>query len=351
MTVDYDTMRRLTTLLAFLCITATLSAQSGAVKVACIGFYNFENLFDTLDSPNTRDFEFTPKGPNHYTDKIYREKLDHLADVVSQLGTELTPDGVAVLGVCEIENRQVLEDFVAHPKLAHRNYQIIHFDSRDSRGIDVALIYQAKYFKPTFTKNLPLPTRIQADGDTSYSRDILIVAGELDGEAVAFSVNHWPSRRGGEAATAPLRKAAAKINKTIADSLSAAGVKTIIMGDLNDDPVSESVRLVLDAQGKVKHVKSGRMYNPMYDYYKRGIGTTAYRDAWSLFDQIILTDQFVGNQEGFRFHQAKVFNPPWLTQRLGQYKGYPFRTYSGGSYLGGYSDHFAVYVFLVKALD
>ena len=337
----------ITTCWALLLLTVAAHSQDNAVKLVCVAFYNFENLFDTEDDPLTSDGEFTPQGSYHYTEEIYREKLDRLAEVVAQLGTELTPDGPAILGVCEVENRKVLEDFVAHPRIAHRDYRIVHFESRDRRGIDVALLYQQKYFEIQHAKNLPMATRI-VQGDTSWSRDILVVTGNLDGEPTAVLVNHWPSRRGGELATAPLRNAAAMVNKRVVDSLAARGVRSIVMGDMNDDPVNESMRVVLDAQAKARRIKEGQMYNPMYDFYKRGMGTTAYRDAWSLFDQIVLSHHYVQATDGFRFYKARVFNKPWLVQKLGQYKGYPFRTYAGGTYLGGYSDHFPVYVFLVK---
>lgn len=329
-------------------VTNNAYAQSEH-KVVCVGFYNFENLFDTEDSPDTDDFEFTPEGTNHYTDEIYREKLDHLADVVSQMGTETTPDGVAILGVCEIENRRVLEDFVAHPKVASRKYQIIHYDSRDSRGIDVALLYQGKYFTYDSSISHAMPTYIE-DGDTSYSRDILAVYGKIEGERFVFTVNHWPSRRGGEKATAPLRNSAAQINKRIVDKNTAAGMKTIVMGDLNDDPINMSVKGILRGKTKPEKLTSADMYNPMYDFYKRGLGTTAYRDAWSLFDQLVVSSNLIDDEEGYRFYRAQVFNAPFLTQKMGQYKGYPFRTFSGNTYIGGYSDHFPVFLFLVKRI-
>ncbi len=326
---------------------ANVFAQSEH-KIVCIGFYNFENLFDVYDSPDTDDAEFTPEGSNHYTREIYREKQNHLADVVSQLGIESTPDGVALLGVSEIENRKVLEDFVAHPKIRDRNYQIVHYDSPDSRGIDVALLYQAKYFTYDSSKSIPMPTYINEPGDTSYSRDVLIVYGKMDGEKFAITVNHWPSRRGGEKATAPLRNAAALINKKVVDINTKAGIKTLVMGDLNDDPVNMSVKGILRAQTKSENLASTEMYNPMYAFYKRGIGTTAYQDAWSLFDQVIISSNLVSDDDGYHFYRARVFNESFLTQKLGQYKGYPFRTFSGNTYIGGYSDHFPVYVFLVK---
>lgn len=336
-------------LLLTLKIADTASAQA-EYKVVCVGFYNLENLFDTEDDPKINDTEFTPEGANHYTKEIYQEKLSHLARVISLLGTGTTPDGVALLGVSEVENRGVLEDLIAQPQLADRHYQIVHYDSRDRRGIDVALLYQEKYFAYDSSTVVPLATHISENGDTSYSRDVLIVYGKLDTEPIAIAVNHWPSRYGGEKATAPLRNAVARINKTIVDRNTQAGINTILMGDLNDDPINTSVKGILRAKASEDKVFPDEMFNPMYRYYKRGVGTTAYQDAWSLFDQIILSSGFVNDKSGYHFYRAQVFNEPFLTQKSGRYKGYPYRTFSGNTYIGGYSDHFPVFVLLVKPI-
>lgn len=340
--------------LAVLIFTCHFSfAQNKEYQVAAVGFYNFENLFDTIDSPDTNDEEFLPNGDRHWTGEVYREKLKNLARVVSELGTDLTPDGVAILGVSEIENRTVLEDFVKQPAVASRNYQIVHFDSPDRRGIDVGLIYQPKYF--TITGSAALPLMIYGDdGERIYTRDILYVAGLLDGEPLHVLVNHWPSRRGGEAATAPFRNAGALVCKNVKDSLLQIdpNAKVIVMGDLNDDPTSPSVKKVLAAKNKEKDVKAGDFFNPMYDFFKKGIGTLAYRDAWSLFDQIIISEGLVEeNQRGFKFYKASVYNPKYLIQKTGQFKGYPFRTFDFDNYIGGYSDHFPVFVYLVKEVN
>jgi hypothetical protein len=334
-----------------ICFTLTLSAQK-EYKIGAIGFYNFENLFDTLDTEGVRDTEFTPTGEKLWDTKRYLTKLDRLAQVVAELGTDVTPDGVAILGVSEIENRSVLEDFVKHPLIKDRNYQIAHKDSPDERGIDVALLYNPKYFTMDTFQNLKV--ELFRDGEPDYTRDVLVVSGKFDGEPMHFMVNHWPSRGGGEAASQPGRNKAAMVNKLAADSIMQAqpGAKIIIMGDLNDDPISPSVKEVLNAQRKKNKVKAGGFYNPMYDLYRKGIGTLAYRDAWSLFDQMILSHGLVnGNmEEGYQFYQVNIHNPKYLLQKKGRFKGYPFRTFGGSEYLGGYSDHFPVYVFLVKAI-
>ncbi|MEL7377001.1 MAG: endonuclease/exonuclease/phosphatase family protein [Bacteroidota bacterium] len=338
---------------ALLFSTSVAFAQNTDYQVSAIGFYNFENLFDTLDAPDIRDEEFTPEGSKRYGTTIYTDKLNKLARVVGEMATDVTPDGVGILGVAEIENRAVLEDFVAHPTLADRNYQIVHFDSPDRRGIDVALLYQEKYFTVDTAQSLRMRDLYYADGDTVFTRDILHVAGQHGGEALHIFVGHWPSRRGGEAASSPLRQALARRFKESADSIQAIdpAAKIILMGDLNDDPVSPSVADVVGAVGKQRRVPDDGFFNPMYSLFRQGLGTLAYRDAWSLFDQIILNDELIREDNGWRYYQTHIFNEPYMYQRSGRFRGYPLRTWVGDNYMGGFSDHFPVYVLLVKAIE
>jgi hypothetical protein len=338
--------------LLLLSLSTTIYAQK-EYKVGAIGFYNFENLFDTLDAPDIRDEEYTPEGFRLWNTMRYNEKLDNLAKVVEELGTDVTPDGVSVLGVSEVENRKVLEDFVAHPLIKDRNYQIVHYDSPDFRGIDVALLYNPKYFTVESSEAVPLKI-YDKEGERKKTRDILFVSGQYDGEPMHFLVNHWPSRRGGESATQEFRNAGALVCKNICDSLMQINprAKIIIMGDLNDDPISPSVKKVLEAKSDKKQVRKGGIYNPMYDLFRKGFGTLAYRDAWSLFDQTLLSYGLVSSRStGYRFFKVRVHNPTYLLQKTGRFKGYPFRSYGGGTYLGGYSDHFPVYVFLLKEIE
>lgn len=328
--------------------TCTFAQQ---YKVGCVGFYNLENLFDTKDDPEIRDEEYTPEGSKLWTAEMYESKVDRMANVISELGTELSPDGVALLGVAEVENRKVLEDLVAHKKLAKRKYQIVHYDSPDRRGIDVALFYQAKYFQVTDSKAVPLMI-YNTDSSRVFTRDILFVSGIFDDEPLHVLVNHWPSRRGGEQASRSKREAGAAVCKGIIDSLMQENpdAKVLLMGDLNDDPVNTSLKKVLQTERKKTKVKQGGLYNPMEDLFRKGYGSNAYRDAWSLFDQIILSEGLLSKDEGYNYYKTQIFNKDFMLQKTGRFKGYPLRTHAGGEYLGGYSDHFPVYVFLVKEI-
>jgi len=330
--------------------TAAQTTNKKNYQVACIGFYNLENLFDTVNDTTINDDEFLPEGSKHYTEEVFRDKLNNLSTVISQLGTELSPDGVAMLGVSEIENRFVIEQLVDQPSLKERNYQIIHYDSPDYRGIDVALIYNPKYFKELKSEPLHVPLK-NPDGSEYATRDILWVYGLFKGEPMHFFVCHWPSRRGGEEASAPGRKLAADISRAKIDSITKAmpDAKIMLMGDLNDDPLSPSVVENLKTDGDSKMLGEGELYNPWVTYYKKGIGTLAWNDAWNLFDQIILSQPFLEqDQTGFFFQKAVIFNKPFLLQTSGRYKGYPLRTYDFDNYMRGYSDHFPVYVVLLK---
>lgn len=327
-------------------------AQQHQYKVAIVGFYNLENLFDTVNNPVKNDEEFLPGSERNYNTRIYYDKLDRLADVISQMGTDLSPDGLAMLGVAEIENDTVLRDLVKRDKLKNRKLKYVWYESPDERGIDVGLLYNPKYFTPLSST----PLFVQLPGgskDAYYTRDVLYVKGLLDGDTIHVFVNHWPSRSGGEERSMPGRAAAAAVPRKVIDSLMAINpnVKTVVMGDLNDDPVSPSVTKVLRAKGKAM-VKSPELYNPWLDFYKKGIGTLAYQDAWGLFDQVILSPGWLPKEQGgYFFRQAVIFNKDFMIQKTGKFKGYSKRTWDGITYNYGYSDHFPVYTVMLKKVQ
>ncbi|ANI89866.1 endonuclease/exonuclease/phosphatase [Arachidicoccus ginsenosidimutans] len=335
---------------AYIIITNRLYAQTTTYNTAIVAFYNLENFYDTINNTMVNDEDFLPDGKKAYTSAVYKEKVKHLASVIAQIGTDINPDGPAVLGCAEIENDTVLNDLIHHPLLAERNYRFIHYDSRDPRGVDVALIYNPKYFKVESSR--PLFVQLPRDSKTAfYTRDILWVTGYLNGERVDVLVNHWPSRYGGEKRSTPARAAAAivarkKINELLKQN---PHDKIILMGDLNDDPVNVSIAEYLDAGGDMKNLHEGELYNPWVGLYKKGLGTLAYQDAWSLFDQIMLSQSWLDKkQTGFFFYQNHVFKKEFMIENMGRYKGYPLRTYDGDTFHNGYSDHFPTYIILLK---
>lgn len=345
-------MKSIFTLGLLLFFTSWGQAQERQYKILSVGFYNLENLFDTLDTDLVRDTEFTPSGRNLWNSEKYEEKIANMAYVISQIGIEKSPTGLSIIGVCEIENKQVLEDLVAHPLLESRNYKIVHHDSPDERGIDVALLYQANHFELS-NVNTYYVQMFNPNGEQNFTRDMLLVSGALDQEEFHIMVNHWPSRSGGEQRSAPFRALASSVCRQAYDSLYQINpeAKVLVMGDLNDNPNNESLTTHLLAVGNAKKAKKDILFNPMMDMFKKGLGSNAYRDTWSLFDQIILSAPLLKNKGGgYYYHKASIYNPPYLRRASGQYKGYPKRTYAGGQYLGGYSDHFPVFVYLVKEI-
>lgn len=309
-----------------------------------------ENLFDTINDPDTFDDDRTPLGKDKWTAEKYRDKLKNMSLVLSEIGSSVTKASPDIIGVCEIENNVVLEDLIKEPALLNKGYAIIHFDSPDERGIDVALLYKKEVFMPTSFKSHRL-LLFKENGYRDYTRDQLIVGGLLDDEEIYFIVNHWPSRSGGEARSRPNRIAAAKLNKRIIDSVLRLNTdaKIISMGDFNDDPINDSFKKVIKTEGRKRKVTDSILFNPMESLYRKGEGSLAYRDKWNIFDQIYFTGNLISStKESFSFYKAAIYNPAYLLTSSGRYKGYPKRTYSGGNYTGGFSDHFPVYITLVK---
>jgi hypothetical protein len=322
-------------------------------QITTIAFYNVENLFDIENDSLTFDDDRTPGGKDRWTQKRYDIKIDRIAYVISKIGVAYRKAAPDIIGLCEIENRVVLEDLVRHPQLLPINYGILHFDSPDERGIDVALLYKKNLFTPISFKSNRLLLR-NNENFRDYTRDQLIVNGILGTDEVFLIVNHWPSRSGGEMRSAPNRILAAQLNKKIIDSIQQidANARIIGMGDFNDNPTNKSFKTVLRTQGIKDSIRKNELYNPMDYIYKRGGGTLAYRDRWNLFDQIYFTSNLLhSSPHALKFWKAGIYNPPYLITKSGRYKGYPLRTYAGGVYIGGFSDHFPVFIYLIKAVE
>ena len=345
-------------------ISRSFSQEKKTYAINTIAFYNLENLFDTINDPNINDEDFI------YTPENYKDKLQKLERVISQLGTSADQkNSPVILGVAEIENRQVLEDLCKQPLLAEKGYAVIHFDSPDKRGIDTGFLYQKGHFEPTSFKNYALivtedetdkkakdKVKVEDTDDNVvdiktkriYTRDQILMTGLLDGEEMHFIVSHWPSRRGGEKRSSPLREAAAALNKKIIDSLQIINpnAKIFTMGDLNDGPFNKSVKQVLGAKGDEKEVQPLGLYNPAEKLMNKGIGTLAFRDSWDFFDQIIISEPLLRKDySSWRYWKAGVYNAPFMIQQTGQYKGYALRN---GTLGPGYSDHFPSYIYLIK---
>jgi len=310
-------------------------------EVFTIGFYNVENLFDTVDNPKKADDDYLPNSRRNWTKKRYYQKLKKLSSVISQLGTNYSNHLPAIVGLVEVENSKVVQDLISHKNLEKGNYGYVHYDSPDERGIDVALIYNRSFFEVYSSKTHSLEF-IEDDGRVDYTRDILRVSGSLNGELVHILVNHWPSRREGEEETKENRIKAARLVHKAIDEIKEKieSPKVIIMGDFNDDPVSESIK---------QNLVTEDFFNPMESLFEKGLGTLTFKGKWNLFDQIIFSKNFLSaEKEKHSFLYAEVFNKDWLRVFKGKLKGSPFRTYIGPWYKGGFSDHFPVYAYLKK---
>lgn len=343
-------------------------SQSKKYKIHTIAFYNFENLYDTVNDEFTNDDEWTPNGAQRWTTEKYQQKLKNLARVISEIGSPENSNAPVLLGCAEVENRDVLEDLIKEPKLQPLDLGIIHFDSPDKRGIDVALLYQKKHFRPTSFSNIPLiiykkefpkkeeqsevlDDEIEVKKENKnrvFTRDQLLVSGFLEDEEIHIIVNHWPSRSGGEKATTMFREAAGKLNRKIIDSLQQINpqAKVLTMGDFNDGPFNKSIKTGLGAKGLKTEVSELDVFNPFEDLANKGLGTIAYRDSWNIFDQIIMTASLVKSDfSTFNFWKAGIFNRAYLIQSSGAYKGYPLRNTLSEA---GFSDHLPVYIYLIK---
>lgn len=313
-------------------------------------FYNVENLFDTIPSPGVVDDEFTPEGKNRWTGKKYWKKMENLEKVFYRLSRE---EGryPAIIGVSEIENRNVLEDLAARPKLRNANYQIVHYDSPERRGVDVAFFYRPDVF--TLEGSGPIKTEIEElhEFDTRY---ILSMWGTIEGERFCFFVCHWPSRLGGHGVSEFKRVGAATTVRHAIDSIRTLRPDTrfVVMGDMNDDPSDKSLAEALGGKREIDSLEADDMFNPFWQMHRHGLGTLGYGGAWNLFDNIVVSENLAtGSDGGLKLYRRDkyhgyIFSRDFLIQKEGSFKDFPLRTYVGGDFQGGYSDHFPVYILI-----
>ena len=331
-------------------LNVTAQENKRNFKIHTVAFYNLENLFDTINDENKND-EASPIMEIRFNrGKIYREKVSNMANVISQIGFDVTKRPPSILGICEVENRMVVEDLISDEKLRKYNYGIVHYESPDDRGIDVGLIYNKDVFKVKNSNSHDVFITGNNSSKRRNTRDQLVVSGYLDGELMHFIVNHWPSRGADETK----RIAAAEVNNFIIDSLRSKyeNPKIITMGDFNDDPFDKSIKKILGAKKNINDVKKNDLYNPFETILvDEGVGSNAYRDKWQLFDQIILSEPFLDkNYKDYQLYKAGVFNKSFLINKKGKFKGYPFRSFSYGTFTGGYSDHLPPYIYLLKEI-
>ena len=338
-------------LIVMLMLSVAAQAQK-KYSVYAIGFYNLENLFDTIHDPGKNDYEYLPDGTNKWNAIKYEHKLANMSKVLSEMATDMLPVGCAAIGISEVENANALNDLVSQKPLKDKGFQFAHVEGPVKRGVDCALLYNPRLFTVRDTKLVPyiyeLPEDVQKDKQT---RGFLTVSGEVAGEHVTIIVCHLPSRY----ATSYYRELGGKQLKVLKDSLQKDDpkVKIFIMGDMNDDPFDKSIAQSLGARREIKDVELFGLYNPFWNTIKEGTGTLFYNGAWNLFDQIIMSENLLDkkqkrNYEALTFYKHAIFRRDYLIQQEGKYKGAPKRTQAGGVWLDGYSDHLPVVVYLIK---
>ena len=329
-----------------------------------IGFYNLENLFDTYHDEGKNDYEYLPDGGNEWTEVKYQQKLQNMARVIAAM-KEDNKQWHAVLGVSEVENRHVLEDLVTEPAIAEANYQIVHYDSPDRRGVDCALFYRPEIFKYITSEAIPFtfePSRIdwsqwtQEEKDAFRTRDILMVRGTIDDEMFAFFVCHLPSRLGGKGADLRPRGAEIAYQRAMELQKEFPGIKIVVMGDMNDNPTDPSMTDFLRGKEKIDDVTDEDFFDPFLSMIKNGYSSLYYRGEGNIFDIVMVNNALAHAPEGTfqiqpivkKKYYGRVFSKPFMTNQSGQYKGTPFRTFSNGAFVGGYSDHYPTYIVIKK---
>ena len=344
-------MKKLFILIPVLLIVLNISAQENKLKQTrnknfTIVFYNTENLFDFEDDPLTQDEGFTPGSEKKWDKEKYLKKTQDISKVLSSIGKRDLP---AIIGLAEVENEKVLIDLINTENLSKGNYGIVHYDSPDKRGIDVAMLYRKDLFKVESHKSIP----INFPRDTILTRDILMVKGKTnDSENLFVFVNHWKSRSGGMAVTANKRNYSAVVLRKAVDSILnfEPKAKIVILGDFNDEPTNRSIHQILQANNKRKNRSQRDLYNLMYDMHNlNDLGSYHYSGSWNMLDQIIISQSLLDTKQGYftDFEGGEIFNEEWIlynNSKAGTWT--PNKTYGGNTYFGGISDHLPVYVVL-----
>jgi predicted extracellular nuclease len=306
-----------------------------------IAFYNVENLFDTLNDPLIQDTEFLPEAPKNWNTERYFKKQADLAKVIAAIPAPDLPD---LVGLCEIENLAVVLDLAKQQAISAAGYHIVHQDSPDRRGIDVALMYKPNKFQVLHEEffTTPLPSSGNPTRDILYAKGLV-----LNSDTLHVFVNHWPSRYGGVEKSEPNRVAIAQLLRNKIDSLQRMQpqCKITVIGDFNDNPDNRSMKEVLGGA-----LRADETHQPLFNLHAaawaRGEGTFNFRGEWNMLDQILVSWSIKDASTGLHVNPdaAGILREPWMIYTDQKGVEYPTKTYGGERYFGGISDHFPVYV-------
>lgn len=341
--VTYTEIKKIVSLLAIcfstgICFSQNPQELNAGIRIM---FYNVENLFHPTDDSLKNDDEFTEEGTRYWSFKRYFDKINKVGKTAIAVGEWDPP---AVIGLCEIENIQCLEDLVYKSPLKKFGYKIVHQESGDNRGIDVAMLYRPDRFNFVSYESIVL----NFGPDSRPTRDILYVKGTAGEDTLHLFVNHWPSRYGGQLATAPKREHAATILRSYYDSILNVNpyAAIIAMGDFNDHPDDISMEKIMRAKKDSSEMEKGDLLNLLWQYeFEKG--THKYQHEWGILDQFVVTPGLISGSSGLKtpMHRAQIFDVDYLLEEEKDGVGkITNRTYIGFKYHGGYSDHLPIFI-------
>lgn len=316
-------------------------------KSFSIAFYNVENLFDTRNNLKKNDEDFLPKSPKNWNQARYELKIQKISKVLRDIGSEHTSDAPVLIGLCEIENDKVLTDLIQHQNIKDFNYQFIHFDSQDERGIDVALLYRTEFFELIEAKNISVDLK-DSIGNKDYSRDILYCKGNLFGKLIHYITVHLPSKRENDV-NLPNRIHILKEIRNLVNEIQKNDKNSYIVlnGDFNENPSSKYFKEYLNFN-ETKFLEQEQFFNPFSLILTERKYSLFHKGQGFLFDQMMFSNEFFTKNSDFNYQFSDVFSPSYLQEFSHKMLGQPFRTFQGTRYVGGYSDHFPVYSILEK---
>ena len=352
---------------ALLVLFSTPLGAQKVKKAYVVGFYNMENLFDPYHDEGKNDYQYLPDGPYEWNEGKYQRKIHNMARVIRAMADD-NGRFHTILGISEVENRHVVDDLSNDPQIIDANYQIIHYDSPDSRGIDVAILYRPDQFKLIESEAIKFTFE---DSDIQFSmdkeqqsffrtRDIVMARGTIDGEMCAFFVAHLPSRLGDKGGDLRSRGAEIIHKRSLELMEEFPGIKIVVMGDMNDNPTDESQTVYLHGKARIEDVEEeGDFFSPFYEMFKAGYGSLAYAGEWNIYDIIQVSASLAKPQDGSLHiipivkerknrYYGRVFSKPFMTNQDGADKGTPYRSFKAGGYIGGYADHYPTYIIIGK---